>query len=218
MNGTLLTEGLQNYLRVIFELSQKKKAVRIKDIVAAMKVKDSSVTEAVRLLKRKGLVEHEPYGYVELTEKGLREAAKLLLRFRNIKKFFANVLSASDKRAQEIACAVEHALDDETVKAMNRLRAFLKLKFGLERPWLELPFVEELPLNELLPGQQGVIKEVGGASMLKRRLLEMGLIPGEKIEVLKIAPLGDPMEVRVKGYLLSLRKEEAESVLVEVKE
>ena len=51
---------------------------------------------------------------------------------------------------------------------------------------------------------------------MKRRLMDMGLLPGELIEVQKVAPLGDPMEVSVKSYSLSLRKKEAEGIAVEV--
>jgi ferrous iron transport protein A len=51
---------------------------------------------------------------------------------------------------------------------------------------------------------------------MKRRLMDMGLVPGEVVKVLKVAPLGDPIEVTVKSYSLSLRKKEAEGIAVEV--
>ena len=72
-------------------------------------------------------------------------------------------------------------------------------------------------LSELSPGEKGVVKGVTGKGLLARRLLDMGLVSGAEISVLRVAPLGDTIEVEVKGYNLSLRKEEAEQVLVEVK-
>ena len=72
-----------------------------------------------------------------------------------------------------------------------------------------------LTLNELAPAQRGRIYEVQGAGALRRRLLDMGMVPGAEIEVVRIAPLGDPVEYRVRGYRLSLRRTEAALVMVE---
>lgn len=72
---------------------------------------------------------------------------------------------------------------------------------------------------DLLPiGQEAVIKTVGGEGSLRYRLLDMGLIPKTTIRVEKVAPLGDPIELRVRGYALSLRKEDARNITVEVKQ
>jgi Fe2+ transport system protein FeoA len=72
-----------------------------------------------------------------------------------------------------------------------------------------------LTLNDLAPAQRGRIYEVNGARALRRRLLDMGVVPGAEIEVVRIAPLGDPVEYRVRGYRLSLRRSEAARVIVE---
>ena len=64
-------------------------------------------------------------------------------------------------------------------------------------------------LSDLLPGEKGIVKKVIGTSMIKRRIVDMGVVAGAVIEVQKFAPLGDPMEVKVKGFNLSLRKNEA---------
>lgn len=71
-------------------------------------------------------------------------------------------------------------------------------------------------LSELKSGTKCRVKEVNGSGPVKRRILDMGVVPGSEIEVIRVAPLGDPMEFRLKGYYLSLRKEEAENVFVEV--
>ena len=70
-------------------------------------------------------------------------------------------------------------------------------------------------LKDLEPGKKGRITAVKGKRGLRRRLLDMGVVPGALVEMERVAPLGDPVEVRVKGYHLSLRKEEAEEVYVE---
>ena len=72
------------------------------------------------------------------------------------------------------------------------------------------------PLKELKPGEKGKITRVSGGGLIRRRILDMGVIPGSVIEVQRVAPLGDPIEVKIKGYLLSLRKSEAADIYVEM--
>ncbi|NYT02562.1 MAG: ferrous iron transport protein A [Methanosarcinales archaeon] len=71
-------------------------------------------------------------------------------------------------------------------------------------------------LAQLPVGQKGRIARLEAQGPRKRRLMDMGVIVGEEVQVEKIAPLGDPIEVIIKDYRLSLRKIEAESVTVEV--
>lgn len=70
-------------------------------------------------------------------------------------------------------------------------------------------------LTALLPTQRGAVQAVRGGAALRKRLLDMGLVPGAEISVVRVAPLGDPVEYMVKGYRLSLRRSEAAHVLVE---
>ena len=71
-------------------------------------------------------------------------------------------------------------------------------------------------LAMLKPGEKGKISAIGAIGPLRRRLMDMGVLVGEEVQVVKVAPLGDPLEVKVKGYSLSLRKKEAQGIAVEV--
>ncbi|MEO5564498.1 MAG: FeoA family protein [Chitinophagaceae bacterium] len=70
-------------------------------------------------------------------------------------------------------------------------------------------------LSELRPGQKAIIKEFQSEE-IHLKLMEMGCLPGEKISIAKIAPLGDPVSVLVAGYTLSLRLDEADQIVVDV--
>ncbi|MDD6058450.1 MAG: FeoA family protein [Clostridiales bacterium] len=72
-----------------------------------------------------------------------------------------------------------------------------------------------MTLDELQVGEAAIITEVGGEGALRCRLLDMGLIPKTRVEVRKIAPMGDPMEIRLRGYELTLRKEDARKIEIE---
>ncbi len=69
-----------------------------------------------------------------------------------------------------------------------------------------------MTLRDLDPGQQGVVMSIGTTGPMKRRIMDMGITPGVEIKVVKVAPLGDPIEVTVRGYQLSLRKDEAQQI------
>lgn len=69
-----------------------------------------------------------------------------------------------------------------------------------------------MTLRDLRPGQQGVVASIATTGSIKRRIMDMGITPGVEIKVIKVAPLGDPVEVNVRGYELSLRKEEAQQI------
>lgn len=74
------------------------------------------------------------------------------------------------------------------------------------------------PLSEMKTGERGKINRITGSGGVHRRILDMGVIPGTAVEVERIAPMGDPIWIRLRGYQLSLRKEEAAKVNVEVDE
>jgi Fe2+ transport system protein FeoA len=69
-------------------------------------------------------------------------------------------------------------------------------------------------LDQLQPGESGVIHSVTGTGALRRRLLDMGLTPGTRVSVRKVAPFGDPMELSLRGYELTLRGEDARTIRV----
>lgn len=71
-------------------------------------------------------------------------------------------------------------------------------------------------LKEVKPGETAVIAKIGSTGAVKRRIMDMGITKGAEVFVRKIAPLGDPIEVTVRGYELSLRKEDAEMIEITI--
>lgn len=70
-------------------------------------------------------------------------------------------------------------------------------------------------LAQLLPGQAGSVTDILGEANIRHRLLEMGLTRGTTVQLVRVAPLGDPIEVELRGYRLSVRKSEADRVTLE---
>ena len=75
--------------------------------------------------------------------------------------------------------------------------------------------MNQVSLSELLPGEKGTVKGINQTTTnVRQRLMEMGVVRGIQVQLIRFAPLGDPIEVRVGGYRLSLRRNEAQAVLV----
>lgn len=72
----------------------------------------------------------------------------------------------------------------------------------------------ELTLNDIKTGSSAVVTKIGSLGLLKRRLVDMGITPGVRIFVKKVAPLGDPIEIKLRGYELSIRRSEAKNIFV----
>lgn len=78
-----------------------------------------------------------------------------------------------------------------------------------------MPEMIDKTLNMLEIGQRARVIQVKGLGSSRKRLLDMGMVPGTVLSVIKKAPLGDPIDFKLKGYNLSLRKKEAEMIIVE---
>ncbi|MGQ9779723.1 MAG: metal-dependent transcriptional regulator [Bacillota bacterium] len=116
-----LSTRMEDYLKAIGHLTRETGFTRVKDIGAALNVKTSSVHAALHSLREKGLLVHEHYGYVRLTEKGARMAAELFARGELVQRFFREVLNVSPEQAAKDACRIEHLLSRESLERMTIL-------------------------------------------------------------------------------------------------
>ncbi len=214
-NDSGLSPNMEDYLETISLLAKKNRVVRVKDIAKKLKVKMPSVTSALQKLKERGLVEYEKYGYVDLTEEGENLAERVYSRHSCLADFFEHVLKIGKREADEEACRVEHHLSPQSCRQLKRLVEYMNSD-ATDGQWKDefLAMMEERPLCELSEGQRAVIARIEAQPILKKRLIEIGFRKGESIELVRYAPLEDPLQVRVKGCNVSLRIEEAKTVIV----
>jgi DtxR family Mn-dependent transcriptional regulator len=234
----VLTSSMEDYLEGIWVIGLDKKVTRVKDIAHYLGVKTSSVANAIKVLSEKELVHQEPYGYVELTQKGILLAKEIYERHKTLYKFFHEILGVDPKIAEKDACEIEHHIHRKTLNRILKLMMFVESCPEGGPPWLSSfhYFLKHGGKPEHCDEPQGMLK--GGVKMkhlsdvkvgerckvtrviaeagIKSKLLDMGIVPGAEVQIQKVAPLGDPVDVLVKGYHLSLRREEAEAIAVEV--
>jgi len=117
-----LTASLEDYLEAIFRLSQVRRVVRVRDIAKALDVTPPSATGAIGQLRQRGLVTHEKYEDVVLTEEGESVAVEVHDRHEELRSFFQDVLLLEPEAAEREACTLEHSISALT---LERLRRFL---------------------------------------------------------------------------------------------
>lgn len=247
--GTI-SESLEDYLETIFELIEEREVARVKDIAERRDVRMSSVTDALRRLKKQGLVNYRAREVVEFTPAGAELARKVIQRHEFLKRFLTDILQVDPATAEEDACAIEHHISSKTLGRLAACYQFLSTCPRVTEDILQemrncctgdfrssdppavvraRPLVEDgwesaapagpatqpvFRLSELLPGERGRVVGLRAQSSIRLRLVEMGVLPNVFVEMEGKAPLGDPIRIKLRGYRLSLRGEEADSIMV----
>ncbi len=106
---------MEDYLNVILYLKKKNKVARVKDISALTNVTPPTVNSAVKYLKEQKLIQHETYGYIELTKKGEMIAKEINHKHTIICKFLENILGIESTIAVQDACKIAHSVSKQTL-------------------------------------------------------------------------------------------------------
>jgi DtxR family transcriptional regulator, Mn-dependent transcriptional regulator len=118
-----LTSTMENYMEAIYNLDNEKRVVRVKDIAKRLGVKMPTVTNMLKTLNERGLVNYERYEYLEMTEKGEDVGKEIDRRHHILRDFLTDILGIGFDKADEEACSMEHAVGPAT---MDRLVAFME--------------------------------------------------------------------------------------------
>ncbi len=142
-----LSASLEDYIEAIYHIIDEKQEARGKDIIAALNVSGASVTEALRSLATKGLINYAPYEAITLTDQGRTVAEDVVRRHNALKRFFTEVLGIDQELAETGACRVEHAAPSEIIDRMVTFIKFLETCPGENREMLA-DFLEFCRRNE----------------------------------------------------------------------
>lgn len=121
-----ISASLQDYLESILNLSRSGEPVRVTDIAVRLNLAKASVTQALGVLQDQGLVDHQRYGPVILTEQGRQVAVTVQRRHEVILNFLIEVLKVDPKNAERDACLMEHAVSTETMEKLVRFLEYYK--------------------------------------------------------------------------------------------
>ena len=124
---TDLSASLEDYIEAIYHIIEDKLVARSKEIAARLKVSRASVTEALRALSKKGLINYAPYEAITLTEKGKVVAEDVIFRHEALKRFFIEVLAIEKSVAEVGACKIEHTAPPEIIARMINFTEFMQI-------------------------------------------------------------------------------------------
>jgi len=199
--GKVVSNQAEEYLEAIYRLERKRGFARTMELARKLNVVPGSVTNTIENLERKGLVIHEPYRGVKLTDNGRKIASNILRRHRLAERLLTDILHLDWSEVHDPACKLEHALSQEIIKPLEKALGHPKrCPHGNPIPTNCGGIIEEetIALTELDAKTSGVIVKITEekAETLKQ-LTRLKITPGERIEVEnKIVPRG-PLTVRV---------------------
>ncbi len=114
-----LSASMEDYLEAIIEVGRERPAVRVRDVARRLGVTMPSVTGAMKILESRGLIRHERYEYIELTETGLDLAEAIASRHRVILTFLTEIIGVDRETAETEACGIEHILSAGTMEKLT---------------------------------------------------------------------------------------------------
>lgn len=227
----------EEYLEALYTLTQDGKKASTSEISKRLNIAPASVTEMLKKLADAGYVNYSPYQGVTLKAEGLCIAGKMVRKHRLLERFLHDVLKIGKDKVHQEACEMEHGLADETERALCQvLKAPDKCPDDAEvippcdlafsncadcRKWRGKNLDEAgkrdaslVSVAALKENQGGNVAFIRGDNKVLRRLLDMGLTPGTRINVTRVAPLKGPVEIAVRGSRLAVGDEIACNIFV----
>ena len=211
----MVTDIAEQYLKVIYNLTEEGDVAKTSDIAKTLGVAPASVTEMVQKLAKQGYVHHEKYRGVSLRPKGAKIARQVARKHRLLERFLNDFCGIRGKSRHDQACKMEHVLTDEAERQLCRMmNRPSECPHGKHIPRCERGIAcekctnESVNLLDLGEGESGTVSHLASGSKEELcRILAMGFVPGSEVRVEKKVPMGGPIIVSLKGTKIALARE-----------
>jgi len=198
----------EEYLEAIYKLNEKTGSAKTSNLADQLQVSLGTITNTIENLEKQGLITHEPYKGVKLTEKGRRVALNVIRRHRLSERLLTDILHVDWSKVHNAACKLEHDLTRDVIEPLEKILGHPKTcPHGNPIPTESGRVVEEKSefLANLNPKQSGVIIKITEENPdVLRYLATLGLLPGASVEVEEKAPFNGPIIVKVMGASYAL--------------
>jgi DtxR family Mn-dependent transcriptional regulator len=205
-----VTEVVEEYLEGIYRLQEKSGVARTSDIVKMLQVVPGTVTNTVERLEKEGMLRHEPYRGVKLTDKGRKIALDVIRRHRLSERLLTDFVRVDWDKVHDAACKLEHGIANDVIKKLEKALGHPKTcPHGNPIPTACGGIIEEKsePLSTLRSKESGVVAKIKDETPeVLEYIAALGLLPGTSIEIVEKAPFDGPVTVKVGGanHALSL--------------
>jgi DtxR family Mn-dependent transcriptional regulator len=211
----MASEITEQYLKVIYKLTEEGGLAKTSDIADALEVAPASVTEMLHKLSDQGYITHEPYRGVRLRARGRRIGQRLTRKHRLLERFLADFVGVKGPSGHEQACKMEHALSDEAEHNLCQMmhhpsecphgRSIPKCERGMT---CERCTSKDVPLTEVAEGQSAIVSHLMSTDRDELcAMLAMGFVPGSELKVEKKVPMGGPIIVSLKGTKVAIARD-----------
>jgi DtxR family Mn-dependent transcriptional regulator len=229
MTEPQVSDVVEEYLETIYRLQEKEgHCAKTNDIVRSMNVVPGTVTNTVERLEKEGLVTHEPYRGVKLTDKGRKIAVQVVRRHRLSERLLTDILHVDWGKAHDVACKIEHDIDDEEIlasleKALGNPKT---CPHGNPIPEKEdrleelTEATECISLWTLNPSDAGTIEMITEENTeMLQYVSRLGIVPGVSVRVLKKESSDGLITIKLQESTVQTISEKAASVVkVKVRE
>ncbi len=213
-------QAVEDYLKTIFMLEQEESPVSTSRIASAREVRPGSVTSMIQRLHKLNLLHYEKHRGVTLTDSGREIALEVIRHHRLVELYLIEALGFSWDEVHEQADILEHVISEKLEERMAAALNYPEFDpHGDPIPSKEghISETKNEPLTALSAGTTAIVSRIpdDADSDLLRYLGELGLVPGNEIEVIDLAPFDGPLTVLIRGETQVVGFKVADSVLVE---
>lgn len=214
----MASEITEQYLKIIYNLTEEGGSAKTTDIASALDVSPASVTEMLHKLSDQGYVKHEPYKGVVLKSKGRKIALKVARKHRLLERFLADFVGIRGRSTHEQACKMEHALTDEAEHNLCMIMHHpAECPDGKKIPKCDQPLTcekctsRDVPLSAMAEGERAVVSHLMAKDQDELcEMLSMGFVPGAEVRLEKKVSMGGPVIVSLKGTRVAIARDRSD--------
>jgi DtxR family Mn-dependent transcriptional regulator len=211
----MITARIEDYLEEIFLLESTGRDVTVTDLAERLGITKGTVTATVQKMVEAGVLNHERYGSLHLTQQGRLKGLSVYRRHEGLRAFFHELLGVDRDRSSEMACSMEHYMDALTDGRLYSMLEYFRRARADKEPWvdelfnaMETQVLLPSPLSVFENGQKGVIIRSSAEDKLRKRLQDMGFTTGTSVTCLDASAHGS-LKVALEGKELSIPRNEA---------
>ncbi|MDR2528545.1 MAG: metal-dependent transcriptional regulator [Synergistaceae bacterium] len=214
----MITARTEDYLEEVFLLESTGRDITVTDLAERLRITKGTVTATVQKMVDAGMLTHERYGSLHLTEEGRLKGLVVYRRHEGLRAFFHELLGVDRDRSSEMACSMEHYMDAVTDQRLYAMLEFFRRARADKEPWVyemlnamdNSQVLLPNPLSILKGGQKGSVVRLSAEDSLRKRLQDAGFTTGALVTCLEASE--DSLRVSLDGRETSLPRNEAAAV------
>lgn len=217
----MITPRIEDYLEELFLIESTGREVTVTDLADRLKITKGTVTATVQKLVELELVRHERYGNLHLTDAGRRKGMTVFHRHEGFRAFFHELLGLDRDHSSEMACSMEHYVDNVTEERLYALLEYFRRARAEHQPWVDEIFLAiekpillvPVPLTLCEPGSEGAVLRLTADEPLRKELVKKGFVSGAEVSLLNVE--NDAFTCKVGRETITLPLNEAATIWIQ---